>query len=82
MGGGSRALLEVWRTPLDLFSESFELKQKAELIQISIQTQIDTVGGRLKRKFHSWKEKSLQKRSRSPLKPINRLDTSTLTYHQ
>jgi hypothetical protein len=31
---------------LDLFSESFELKQKAELVQISIQTQINTVGGR------------------------------------
>jgi hypothetical protein len=44
MGGGSGALLEVQRTPLDLFPESFELKQKAELVQISIQTQIDTVG--------------------------------------
>jgi hypothetical protein len=32
MGGGSRALLEVWRTPLDLFPESLELKQKAELV--------------------------------------------------
>jgi hypothetical protein len=31
---------------LDLFSESFELKQKAELVQISIQTWIDTVGER------------------------------------
>jgi hypothetical protein len=46
MGGGSRALLEVWRTPLDLFPESLELKQKAELVQILIQTQIDTVGER------------------------------------
>jgi hypothetical protein len=46
MGGGSRALIEVWRTPLDLFPESLELKQKAELVQISIQTQIDTVGER------------------------------------
>jgi hypothetical protein len=43
MGGGSGALLEVQRTPLDLFPESFELKQKAEFVQISIQTQIDTV---------------------------------------
>jgi hypothetical protein len=33
-------------TQLDLFSETFELKQKAELVQISIQTQIDTVGER------------------------------------
>jgi hypothetical protein len=46
MGGGSGALLNVWRTLLDLFSESFELKQKAELVQILIQTRIDTVGGR------------------------------------
>jgi hypothetical protein len=46
MGGGSGALLKVQRTPLDLFPESFELKQKAELVQISIQTQIDTVGER------------------------------------
>jgi hypothetical protein len=46
MGGGSGALLEVRRTPLDLFPESFMLKQKAELVQTSIQTQIDTVGER------------------------------------
>ena len=31
---------------LDLFSESFEPKQKAELVQISTQTQISTIGGR------------------------------------
>jgi hypothetical protein len=31
---------------LDLFPESFELKQKVELVQISIQTQIDTIGER------------------------------------
>jgi hypothetical protein len=31
---------------LDLFSESVELKQKTELVQISIQTRIDTVGER------------------------------------
>jgi hypothetical protein len=31
---------------LDLFSGSFELKQKVELVQISIQTHIDTVGER------------------------------------
>jgi hypothetical protein len=36
MGGGSEALLEVWRAPLDLFSESFEYKKKTELVQISI----------------------------------------------
>jgi hypothetical protein len=46
MGEGSRALLKVWRTPLDLFPKSFKLKQKAELVQISIQTHIDTVGER------------------------------------
>jgi hypothetical protein len=46
MGGGSGALLKVHRTPLDLFPESFELKQKAKLVQILIQTQIDTVGER------------------------------------
>jgi hypothetical protein len=39
-------LLEVRRTLLDPFPESFELKQKAELVQISIQTQIDIVGER------------------------------------
>jgi hypothetical protein len=31
---------------LDLFSKSFELKQKAELVQILIQTRIDIVGER------------------------------------
>jgi hypothetical protein len=46
MGGGSGALLKVWRTPLDLFPKSFELKQKVELVQILIQTQINTVGER------------------------------------
>jgi hypothetical protein len=46
MGGGSGALLEVRRTPLDLFSESFKFKKKPELVQISIQTRIDTVGER------------------------------------
>jgi hypothetical protein len=46
MGGGSEALLKVWRAPLDLFSESFEYKKKTELVQISIQMRIYTVGGR------------------------------------
>jgi hypothetical protein len=46
MGGGSEVLLKVWRAPLDLFSESFEYKKKMELVQISIQMQIYTVGGR------------------------------------
>jgi hypothetical protein len=46
MNGGSGVLLEVRRTPLDLFLESFKLKQKVELVQISIQTQIDIVGER------------------------------------
>ena len=44
MGGGSGALLEVQRTPLDLFPESFNLKQKAELVQISIQTRSTLLG--------------------------------------
>jgi hypothetical protein len=47
MGRGSGALFEVRRTPLDLFPESFKLKQKAKLVQISIQTQINTVGERI-----------------------------------
>jgi hypothetical protein len=46
MGRGSGALLEVRRTLLDLFPESFVLKQKAELVQISIQTHINIVGER------------------------------------
>jgi hypothetical protein len=46
MGGGAGALLVVRRALLDLFPESFEFKQKAELVQISIRTQIDTVGER------------------------------------
>jgi hypothetical protein len=47
MGGGSGTLLKIQRTPLDQFPESFEFKQKPELVQISIQTQIDTVGERI-----------------------------------
>jgi hypothetical protein len=97
MGGGSGALLEVRRTPLDLFLESFELKQKTELIQISIQMRIYTVGGKanalpsapdesafdkIKKEILLIKKGSLQRRSRLPLKPIYRLGTSTLTYHQ
>jgi hypothetical protein len=46
MGGGSEALLEVWRAPLDMFSENFEYKKKTELVQISIQMRIYAVGGR------------------------------------
>jgi hypothetical protein len=46
MGGGSEALLEVWRAPFDLFLESFEYKKKTELVQISIQMRIYAVGGR------------------------------------
>jgi hypothetical protein len=46
MGGGFGALLKVQGTLLDLFPKIFELKQKVELVQISIQTQIDTVGER------------------------------------
>jgi hypothetical protein len=46
MSRGSGALLEVRRTLLDLFPESFVLKQKAELVQISIQTHINIVGER------------------------------------
>jgi hypothetical protein len=47
MGRGSEALLEVWRVPLDLFSESFKYKKKMGLVQISIQMWIYTVGGRV-----------------------------------
>jgi hypothetical protein len=46
MGGGSGALLEVWKTPLDLFSESFEYKKKTELVQILIQMRIYAIGVR------------------------------------
>jgi hypothetical protein len=46
MDGGSEALLEVWRAPLDMFSESFEYKKKMELVQILIQMRIYAVGGR------------------------------------
>jgi hypothetical protein len=46
MGEGSGALLEVWGTLLSPFSESFEFKKKTELVQISIQMRIYTVGGR------------------------------------
>jgi hypothetical protein len=46
MGGGSEALLEVWRAPLDLFSESFEYKKKMKLVQILIQMWVYAVGGR------------------------------------
>jgi hypothetical protein len=46
MGGGSEALLEVWRAPLDLYSENFEYKKKTELVQISIQMRIYAVEGR------------------------------------
>jgi hypothetical protein len=42
MDGGPKALLEVWKASLDLFSECFGYKGKTELVQISIQ--IYTVG--------------------------------------
>jgi hypothetical protein len=48
MGGGSKVLLEVWRAPMDLFSEHFKYTKKMELVQISIQMQIYAVGGRAK----------------------------------
>jgi hypothetical protein len=93
MGGGSEALLEVWRALLDLFSESFEYKKKMELVQISIQMRTYAVGGRanalpsapgesvFKQDFKKLfiKKGPLQRRSQSTLKPIYRLDTSTLT---
>jgi hypothetical protein len=44
MDGGPKALLEVWKASLDLFSGSFGYKGKTELIQISIQ--IYAVGGK------------------------------------
>jgi hypothetical protein len=36
MDGGPKALLEVWKASLDLFSGSFGYKGKMELVQISI----------------------------------------------
>jgi hypothetical protein len=37
MDGGPKALLEVCKASLDLFSGSFRYKGKTELVQISIQ---------------------------------------------
>jgi hypothetical protein len=42
MDGGPKALLEVWKASLDLFSRSFRHKGKIELVQILIR--IYTVG--------------------------------------
>jgi hypothetical protein len=36
MDGGPKVLLEVWKASLNLFSGSFEYKEKMELVQISI----------------------------------------------
>jgi hypothetical protein len=36
MDGGPKALLEVWKASLNLFSGSFGYKGKTELVQISI----------------------------------------------
>jgi hypothetical protein len=44
MDGGPKALLEVWKALLDLFSGSFGHKGKTELVQISIR--IYVVGGK------------------------------------
>jgi hypothetical protein len=44
MDGGPKALLEVWKALLDLFSGSFRYKGKTELVQISIR--IYAVGGK------------------------------------
>jgi hypothetical protein len=46
MGEASGALLEVWGTLLDPFSENFGFKKKTEFVQISIQMRIYAVGGR------------------------------------
>jgi hypothetical protein len=37
MDGGPKALLEVWKASLDMFSGCFGYKGKMELVQISIQ---------------------------------------------
>jgi hypothetical protein len=42
MDRGPKALLEVWKASLNLFSRSFGYKGKTELVQISLQ--ICTVG--------------------------------------
>jgi hypothetical protein len=44
MDGGPKALLDVWKASLDLFSGSFGYKGKTELVQISIR--IYAVGGK------------------------------------
>jgi hypothetical protein len=36
MDGGPKVLLEVWKASLNLFSGSFEYKEKMELVEISI----------------------------------------------
>jgi hypothetical protein len=36
MDGGPKALLEIWKASLNLFSGSFGYKGKMELVQISI----------------------------------------------
>jgi hypothetical protein len=36
MDGGPKALIEVWKASLDLFSKSFRYKGKMKLVQISI----------------------------------------------
>jgi hypothetical protein len=47
MDGGSKALLEVWKASLDLFSGSFGYNGKTELVQISIR--VYAVGEKLMR---------------------------------
>jgi hypothetical protein len=46
MGGGSEALLEVWRALFDPLLKTFKYKKKIELVQISIQMWIYAIGGR------------------------------------
>jgi hypothetical protein len=92
MDGGPKALLEVWKASLDLFSGSFGYKGKMELVQISIR--IYAVGGKpmhfhrllvgrlfneIEKKRISFERNALQRKSRSPLKPIYWLGTSTQT---
>jgi hypothetical protein len=94
MGGGSEALLKVWRAPLDLFSESFEYKKKRNWFKYRFRCGSTLLEGepmrchrllvnrflnKIKKEISFIKKGSLQRRSRSPLKPIYRLDTSTLT---
>jgi hypothetical protein len=91
MDGGPKALLEVWKASLDLFSGSFGYKGKTELVQISIWIYtvgekpmhchwllVDRLFSEIEKEKISFIRKALQRKSRLPLKLIYWLGTSTL----